>query len=255
MPDLHESLRPLVQQITRAFEKLLRENLVGIYAHGSAVWGGFHPKVSDFDFLVVVREALDPSIKEALIPLSLRLAEGAPAKGLEYSVVLLRYTLEFNYPTPFEFHYGRDWHEAFLAGNAIRQMPPTDPDLAVHFTVTRARGMCIFGESIERVFGSVPERAYWSSLMVDADGIWADMATNPIYSILNLCRIAAYQQEKSILSKLEGGKWGLEHLPARFHPLIQQALSAYATGAQSPGQWENDLLAEFGQLLKQRLSR
>ena len=51
---------------------------------------------------------------------------------------------------------------------------------------------------------------------------------NPTYMILNLCRVLAYKEDELILSKQEGGKWGLENVPEIYHPLILQALNEYS---------------------------
>jgi streptomycin 3"-adenylyltransferase len=206
---------------------MLAENLVGIYVHGSAAMGGFNPARSDLDALIMVQDSLSLEIKQSLIPVTFRLVEVAPAKGLEFSVVLLRATQDFVYPTPYEFHYSQDWYEAYATDKVDLIAPQTDADLAAHFMVTRSRGVCIDGIPIDQVFGPVPSTDYWQSLLWDAQGILADMSSEPVYAVLNLCRIVAYQREQVVLSKYEGGKWGLRHLPAAFHVLIEQALRQY----------------------------
>ena len=51
-----------------------------------------------------------------------------------------------------------------------------------------------------------------------------------MYLILNLARVLAYLKEKEVLSKKEGGEWGLRNLPERCHPLIRSALREYEDG-------------------------
>ena len=53
---------------------------------------------------------------------------------------------------------------------------------------------------------------------------------NPVYIILNLCRVAAYVSSGLVLSKEQGGVWGMEHLEAGYHPLIQSTLQCYRSG-------------------------
>jgi hypothetical protein len=65
--------------------------------------------------------------------MTLRLVADAPVTGLEFSIVLRRHTQHFVSPTPFEFHYSPDWHEAFLSGAVDALMPKTDVDLVIHF--------------------------------------------------------------------------------------------------------------------------
>ena len=53
------------------------------------------------------------------------------------------------------------------------------------------------------------------------------MAGNPLYFILNACRVYAYLLDGSIFSKDEGGSWGLHTLPGEYHSVIAQALEIY----------------------------
>ncbi len=48
-----------------------------------------------------------------------------------------------------------------------------------------------------------------------------------MYFVLNACRILAFAQAGLILSKDEGGQWGLAHLPTELHPVIKHALALY----------------------------
>lgn len=117
--------------------------------------------------------------------------------------------------------------------------------------MTRERDVCIAGEPIEDVFGLVPEDLYWNSLLGDAESIWADMTSNPVYSILNLCRIAARQREKRIMSKLDGGQWALKRLDSQFHPLIQQAMTAYQSTELAQVAWNPAHLGVFGTYIRE----
>lgn len=56
-----------------------------------------------------------------------------------------------------------------------------------------------------------------------------DITENSAYIILNLCRVLAYKKEELILSKQEGGKWGLNNVPKKYDNLIWQALDDYAS--------------------------
>ena len=66
--------------------------------------------------------------------------------------------------------------------------------------------------------------------MYDIASAGEDIADNPVYVTLNLCRVLAYLQDGLVLSKAQGGSWGLTHLPAGDHHLLQGALAAYAGG-------------------------
>lgn len=244
-PAFPPSIDSLLKRLVENFRKTLGDNLVGLYLHGSLAMGSFNPLSSDVDFLVVVRAPLDVQTKKAILAFALELAKDAPEKGLEFSVVLLEHTQNFVFPTPFELHLSPSWYDRALNGEIDLTTSQTDPDLAAHFMITRTYGRCLFGESIAAVFGDVPEQHYWAALVYDLEGILQDMGGNPVYSILNVCRIAAYKQDKHVLSKRDGGLWGLEHLDSAYHPLIQQALDGYQAQTPQSAPWDQESLARF----------
>ena len=224
----------LIERFVRCCAEILRDNLTGIYLHGSAAMGCWQEKKSDLDFLVVVRETMTDAGKRALMDSILELDADGPAKGIEMSVVTRAVCNPFVYPTPFLLHYSR-MHTAWYRRDPedyIRKMNGTDKDLAAHFTVIRSRGRCLYGLPVREVFGEVPEADYIDSLRYDIAGAKEEIAENPMYMILNLARVLAYLTEKSVLSKKEGGAWGLRNLPEAYEPLIRAALKEYETGEE-----------------------
>ena len=114
-------------------------------------------------------------------------------------------------------------------------MQGTDRDLAAHFTVTNRVGLTVFGPDAAIMFPPVPEEAYFDSLVSDVENMESDIAQSPVYCVLNLCRVLAYLTEDAVLSKQDGGEWGLTHLPEEYHPLLQSALAAYGGKALPEG--------------------
>lgn len=246
MQQIHTLLSSIVDQ----FRAVLGDNLVGFYLHGSLVMGGFNWRTSDIDFVVVAREKLDTAIKKAIISFILDLAQDAPPKGMEFSVVLLEHTQHFTHPTPYELHYSPAWHERYLTGNVDYDTPQTDPDLAAHFMIVREYGKCLYGLPISEVFGEVPTQYYWESIRADAEDILNNVTANPVYSVLNLCRVLAFKRERLILSKVDGAAWGLKNLDPHYQPLIQQALRAYQ--ATDPVEWDQQQLEDFASTMRQQ---
>ncbi|WP_279222132.1 aminoglycoside adenylyltransferase domain-containing protein [Clostridium sp. JN-9] len=52
---------------------------------------------------------------------------------------------------------------------------------------------------------------------------------NATYIILNLCRVLAYVQDGLVLSKKEGGEWGLKNIHRKYQGLIKEALVCYTS--------------------------
>lgn len=219
----------VLEHIASEYKIILDEKLVGIYIHGSLAFGCFNPNKSDIDFLVVVNKAPTIEEKEALIGTLLDSSSKAPQKGYEMSVVLEKVCRNFVYPTPFELHYSNvhlkrckdDLREycTFMKGK--------DKDLAAHFTIINNVGFTLIGKPISEVFGEVPKKDYLQSIIYDIEEAEEMIKTNPVYIILNLCRVLAYKEEGLILSKEQGGVWGMNNLPVKYKSLISKALDNY----------------------------
>lgn len=208
---------------------VLGSSLVGIYLHGSAAMGCLNPDKSDIDLIVVVNDDLGYSKKRDFLRVVLRAQKNGPAKGVEMSIVKEEYCKPFVYPTPFELHFSvgcLGWLRTDL-DEYILKMNGEDKDLAAHFTIIKSRGKVLFGKPIDEVFGEVDKKYYFDSLWHDIENAGEDIKKEPLYIILNLTRVLAYAKEGLILSKKEGGMWGLEKLPEEFAGLIDLALADY----------------------------
>ena len=243
--------RVLLQRVCDEYRRILGEKLVGFYVHGSIAFGCFTWATGDIDFLVAVDASLSQAEKEALVRVLLDMDGEAPPKGFEMSVVLRDVCAPFRYPTPFELHFSNA-HKARAMADLpayCRDMHGVDPDLAAHCTVIRHMGETLFGEPIAAVFGNVPQHAYVDSIIGDVRSAPEEIDVNPVYVTLNLCRVLAYLQAGTVLSKRQGGEWGLAHLPEEYHPLLQSALAAYDGAAFT----ERDALEAFAQEMLARI--
>lgn len=219
----------ILNKIASEYQEILSDNLVGIYVHGSIAFGCFNPIKSDIDFIVVVANSPAIEEKEELIKTLLDLSSDAPSKGFEMSLVLLSDCRNFIYPTPFELHYSNAHLQR--CKNNLREyctsMNGIDKDLAAHFTVIKHVGYTLIGKQIPDVFGEVPKENYLDSIKADVEDSKADVIENPVYIILNLCRVLAYKQNGLVLSKEQGGLWGIENLPKQYIALVSKALNNY----------------------------
>ncbi|MDD6189904.1 MAG: DUF4111 domain-containing protein [Clostridiales bacterium] len=245
------SVQEILEQIKSAYQTILREKLTGIYVHGSIAFGCFVWERSDIDFLVVVNSPLTQLEKEGLISELLSLEEQAPPKGFEMSVILADVCNPFVYPTPYELHFSNFYLQSFKDDLTAqcRSLNGTDRDLAAHITVTRAVGFPLCGPAIYKVFAAVPREHYIDSLIYDIGNAAEDIFHDPIYFMLNLCRVLAYLDDNAVLSKKQGGEWGIAHLPC-YAGLINSALEAYTAGAEFSG---GTMLREFAEYMLRRI--
>ena len=224
----------LLNRIAGEYQTILGENLTGVYAHGSLGFGCFKWEKSDIDFLVVVETQPTEAQKQRLLEVLLQLDELAPPKGFEMSVVLAKDCAAPVHPIPFCLHFSNAHKESCRCDMSayIARMKGHDPDLAAHFTVVRAVGKAIWGRPVAEAFGQVPREAYLDSIRGDVASAVEDVAAEPVYVILNLCRVLAAAREGVVLSKVQGGAWGLAHLPQEHHGVIRAALEAYQSGGE-----------------------
>lgn len=226
-------MEKLINEFTDRSKKILKDNLTGIYLHGSAVMGCFNPQKSDLDLLIVVDHSLPDPVKKEYMDMVIELNSLSLAKGIEMSIVLREVCKPFVYPTPFELHFSvrhLEWYKKD-PDDYVRKMKGADKDLAAHFMIINKRGRCLYGAPIEEVFSEVPDRDYMDSIRGDIEGAAEEITENTMYLTLNLARVLAYKEEGLVLSKKEGGEWALDHLSEEFHPLIRDALREYAENA------------------------
>lgn len=220
--------KELLARIAQEYQRILGPKLTGIYVHGSIAFGCFRWEKSDIDFLVVVEKPLTQAEKEALILVLLEMDSLAPPKGFEMSVVLRSACMPFMDPTPFELHYSnahRAKYQQDLSGTC-QMMHGDDPDLAAHMTVVGSVGIALCGLPAKQVFAPVPRESYLRSIWYDIEGAPEDIVRDPVYYVLNLCRVLACAEEGLVLSKEQGGEWGMGRLTEE-QALIASALKAY----------------------------
>lgn len=260
-----QNIKDLLTEIVENLRDCLGNSLVGIYLHGSLAMGSYNPVSSDIDFLVVVKNKLDPKIKKEIGQVMVRLSEKAPpepSNGFDVSIVTLESLQNFKYPTPYELHFSSSNKQDFIKGSINFSIEKTEPDLAAHFVVTKNRGICLYGESIGKVFPDVSKEHYLKSLVRDFEWSFGNLIKGPnnglcavpVYAVLNFCRVLAFIDEELILSKSEGGKWGLEHLPQEYKPLIQEALNEYKKGGTSEPV-DAFLLKQFARYAKDEITK
>lgn len=220
----------LLEEIRVGCCDVLQDNLTGVYVHGSLAFGCFTWERSDVDILIVVRRPLRLNEKTALLKALLKHERNYPPKGLEMSVVLEEDCRSFTHPMHYELHYSVAHREKYRQDAAAycESMQGTDRDLAAHCTVINAVGYPLHGKPVAEVFSPVPVCDYLDSLEYDIASARVDIAENPVYVALNLCRVLAYLQDGIVLSKQQGGMWGLSHLSHEWKPLLEQTLHEYA---------------------------
>lgn len=216
--------------------------------------GCYNEKKSDIDLLAVVKQVIPDNIKHRFMDMVVELNTYAPSKGIELSIVKSEVCNPFVYPTPFELHFSiahLEWYKN-NPSDYIDKMKGTDKDLAAHFTIIYHRGKCLYGKDIKDVFGAVSKEYYFDSIKSDIEEAETEITDNLTYIILNLCRVLAYKKEGLILSKQEGGNWGICNVPEKYQPLIVQALDEYLSDKSTA--WDENNAREYAAYMIAQIS-
>jgi len=253
-----DQVRRQVDGFLDGLREILAVDLIGVYLHGSLAMGCFNPQRSDIDLLVVTRQGMTVETKWRVAGLLLHCSNDP--RPIEISFLSESDLQPWRHPTLFDFHFGEDWRKGLeeqMADGRWRTWndePRTDADLAAHITITSIRGTCLYGKPIAEVFPSVPREHYLASIVDDFEWAKDRIAANPVYFILNACRVLAYLREGRICSKDEGGEWALQALPPEFHPLVALALDVYR-GARDDTPFDSDALNLFLQYMEEQCGR
>lgn len=226
-------------------KEILKGSFVGFYIHGSLAMGGFNPRRSDIDILVVASKELTVETNMQLARMILHVSNNP--FPIEISIITEQSLHEWKHPCPYEFHYSEDWRgqfeDAFASGNAITGLKGEDRDLAAHIMITNHHGIAVEGPAIAETFPNVPQPHYIDSILYDFNDCLRDIEDNPVYCVLNPVRVYWYLKEGVISSKYEAGSWGSKAFPKEISSTIQKAHNNYR-GEKDENEFEqNELYA------------
>lgn len=240
-----QEIKSFLPPVILRIHSILNDNLVGVYLHGSLAMGSFQLGVSDLDLLFVVKEHLSSEEKSRIID---HLNETRQKeKSVEMSVLIEDVLQNPQYPMAVELRY--DYPD-----NIFKNEP--DKEVLIHLYETKERGFCIWGKPVGKVFQKIPAKYYLFSILEDLKYTRKYLLKNPTYWILNACRITAFIKERSVLSKLEGGQWGIENLSEKYHNLIEQAMARYQKRVKTDQiHWEKEELRDFAKYMFNKISK
>ncbi|HEX6682349.1 MAG TPA: aminoglycoside adenylyltransferase domain-containing protein [Candidatus Limnocylindrales bacterium] len=185
-----------------------REDVVGVYLHGSAVLGGFDPARSDVDVLAVVARPSPDAASQLAMGEALAAVGGCPGTGLELSVITAATAARLG-DCPFEVHVATRKSEppVIVAGFGHAG----DPDLVLHSAVCREHALAVAGPPPAEVFGPVERERILAAMVSELE--WGMANAPSAYFVLNACRAMRFAFDGTLCSKVDGGRWFLDRHP------------------------------------------
>ena len=122
--------------------------------------------------------------------------------------------------------------------------------ISAHLMCIKRRGVCLYGEEIDNVFGDVSWDNFKRAVLYDFDWITENenICESPYYGVLNICRLLQIitENNEKYPSKYEGALWGIANLPTEYTPVIKKALEVYASAEPIDGiTWDKSALLMF----------
>jgi hypothetical protein len=221
-PYVNEAVQLLLENV----RKILKDNLVGLYLHGSLASGDFDPGHSDIDFLVVTERELPKKLIPELEAMHLRIYNNGPEwvkklEGTYYSKKTLHHFGATKHKTPY-LNEGR----FFLTQQGI--------DWIINRHILRENGIVVAGPSIHPMIAPInPEEIrqsviqgiikYWTPKLEDPE--WMKPPGHQPYIAITCCRALYTLKTGKIKSKIFSARWGLKNLDKKWHNLIKYVMT------------------------------
>ena len=231
-----------IQEIVGLVDRVLGQEVIGTYLHGSAVLGGLRP-ASDVDVLVVSRRCMNGQERRQLLE-GLFGISGSPnqARPVELVVVVQSDVRPFPFPPTCDFLYGEWLRHEFEASGPPQPQPM--PDLALLITMVLAGDHPLTGPPPAQVLDPVPHVDLVRATVAGIPGLLQDLDDDTRNVLLTFARIWTTLATGQIKSKDAAADWALAQLPPEHRPVLQHAKELYLNCRYSEETWSNELMAQ-----------
>jgi hypothetical protein len=216
-----DSIRSMMNALSRGLSKILGPRLIGVYLGGSLVLGDFQEATSDLDFLVITDGHL--SVEDAL------------------AVSLMHRDLVKRHPHARRLQGDYAPQELLVPEGTLQPVPgcehgrflPRVPEIMIsadNIFNMREHGLTIYGPAASEVLPVVTCDHVRSAIReMLRDGLGAIVSPEEAASeTLNLVRSFLTLETGTPSTKSQGAEWGLCHLDERWHPVIRAAVAIRA---------------------------
>lgn len=211
------------QELAARLRTVLGDELIGVYAGGSFVLGGFDRYLSDLDVAAASATRVNQKTKQAIVEALRHESLPCPARGLEF-VLYAKPVLRTATTDPgFELNLNTGPRMTFR----VDYEPGAERHwFAIDRSIVAGHGKALYGPPARELFAPIPRGLLFE---VVAESIrwyrYAQVAGSD--AVLNACRALRFAAEGVWSSKLAAGTWALErdHEPR----LVALALRARQT--------------------------
>lgn len=221
--DCIPEVRQVLDTVLYGVQAILGEQFLGMYLYGSLAIGGFDPRTSDIDFLVVTNTELNLEAVAALGEMHTRLlADGSHwARELEGSYIPRSDIRRHNPQHAPHLHLER--------GSSVLVADQSDDDWVIHRHVLREQGVVFAGPPASDLIDPVAPEELRGALLSLLRNWWTPMITDPArlipldyrcYAVQTMCRMLYTLRFNAVVPKRVAAQWAKTEFDSRWSPLI-----------------------------------
>jgi Domain of unknown function (DUF4111) len=222
-----EAIRPLLRDYIQLLTQYVPNLTEACYLHGSISLNAFNERLSDIDFITVLRRSPTSQDINQLQTIHQIIATTYPRWKLDGSYL--------------------QWHDFGRLPDAIAPSPYVADGVfhlqgyrginLITWWVLKHYGIAILGASPQELSFTVSWDELVARMHDNLNSYWRSWTRSPTrllqlftnygiqWSVLGISRLWYTFCEHDIVSKTEAGRYALMHLPQRFHLLIQEAIN------------------------------
>ncbi len=216
-------IKNVVNDVSDKIEKMLGDNIVGIYLFGSLVLGDFNENFSDIDLMIVLKKGINKDEFERIKDLQKYISEKYSRFGTD-GIEMIFVSTE----TIKNYLVKETFLTAVAPGNPLETVV-CKPEFLIYFYIVKNYGKTILGTPKEEVFPIISETDFVNmSNKVATENIpyWKEACKKTLheqfYSVITLCRALYIKENKTYPSKLEAKNWTKNKYP-NFKDIIEYA--------------------------------
>jgi predicted nucleotidyltransferase len=228
----HQMSTDQMATVVALIRDVLPDAVLGVYLHGSAVFGTLKP-TSDLDLFVVTSrrttEAERRALIDRLLPVSGRGDPSGRSRSVNFEIVAQADVRPWHYPAWLDFQFG-DWYRPDFAKGDYAPWDSASPDLAIVLAMVLRANRALSGPPPAELFGPIPWGDVRQAMLDSIPDLLSYLDGDERNVVLTFARIWTTLATGQFRSKEGAADWAIPLLPEEHRAVLARARSLYVRG-------------------------